>query len=53
VSADACFIDWINFQTRLALNCSYFFTDNEGSIQSVGVEVESNVKIADELTFPH
>ncbi len=50
MSADACFIDWIDFQTRLPLDCSYFFTDNKRLIQSYGVEVELNVKIADELT---
>jgi outer membrane receptor protein involved in Fe transport len=51
LNADAYYIDWKDVQTRLGLNCSYFFTDNKGSITSKGVELESTVKLTDELTF--
>jgi outer membrane receptor protein involved in Fe transport len=51
LNADAYFIDWDDVQTRLALNCSYFFTDNKGSIKSTGIEVESSIKLSDEFTF--
>jgi outer membrane receptor protein involved in Fe transport len=51
LDAAAYYIDWQDVQTRLGLNCSYFFTDNKGSISSKGFEVESTVKVTDELTF--
>ena len=51
LNADAYFIDWSDVQTRLLLNCSYFFTANKGSIQSKGVEFESSFKLTEELTF--
>ena len=38
-------------QTRLALNCSYFFTDNKGSVTSKGVELESNIRLTEQLTL--
>lgn len=51
LNADAYYVDWQDVQTRLLLNCSYFFTANKGSIVSKGIEVSSNVKLTDELTF--
>jgi outer membrane receptor protein involved in Fe transport len=49
-NADAYYIDWSDVQTRLLLNCSYFFTESAGSIHSKGVEVESSYKITRALT---
>jgi iron complex outermembrane receptor protein len=51
LNTDAYYIDWSDVQTRLGLNCSYFFTDNKGSITSKGVEAESTVRVTPELTF--
>lgn len=51
LNADAYWIDWSDVQTRLALNCSYFFTDNKGSIRSRGVEVESTLRLTPEVTL--
>lgn len=51
LNADVYYVDWQDVQTRLQLNCSYFFTDNKGSITSKGVEVESTIRLTDELTF--
>ncbi len=50
LNADVYYIDWSNVQTRLLLNCSYFFTESAGSIQSKGVEAESTFKVTPELT---
>jgi outer membrane receptor protein involved in Fe transport len=49
-NADVYYIDWSNVQTRLLLNCSYFFTESAGSITSKGVEAESTFKVTPELT---
>jgi outer membrane receptor protein involved in Fe transport len=49
-NADAYYIDWSNVQTRLLLNCSYFFTESAGSIHSKGVEAESTFRVTPELT---
>ena len=49
-NADVYYIDWSNVQTRLLLNCSYFFTESAGSINSKGVEAESTFKVTPELT---
>ena len=51
LNADAFYIDWEDVQTRLALNCSYFFTANKGSITSKGVEAESTLRLTHELTL--
>jgi outer membrane receptor protein involved in Fe transport len=51
VNTDAYWIDWSDVQTRLALNCSYFFTDNKGSITSRGVEFQTTVRLTPEFTF--
>ena len=50
-NADAYWIDWKDVQTRLLLNCSYFFTDNKGSITSKGIEAESTIRLTHELTL--
>ena len=50
-NADAYYIDWQDVQTRLLLNCSYFFTANKGSISSKGVEAESTFRLTHELTL--
>jgi outer membrane receptor protein involved in Fe transport len=49
-NADAYYIDWSDVQTRLLLNCSYFFTESAGSIHSKGVEAETTYKITRALT---
>ena len=51
VNTDLYWIDWSDVQTRLALNCSYFFTDNKGKITSRGVEFQSTIRLTPELTF--
>ncbi len=51
LNADAYYIKWSNVQTRLLLDCSYFFTESAGSIESSGVEVESTFKVTPELTI--
>ena len=51
LNADAYYIDWKDVQTRLGLNCSYFFTDNKGSITSKGFEAETTVRLTSTLTF--
>jgi len=50
LNADAYYIEWTNVQTRLLLNCSYFFTESAGSIHSKGVEAESTFKVTPDLT---
>ena len=50
-NANAYYIDWQDVQTRLLLNCSYFFTDNKGKITSKGVELESTVRVTPEITL--
>jgi iron complex outermembrane recepter protein len=51
LNADVYYISWKDVQTRLLLNCSYFFTDNKGEITSKGAEVESTLRVTDNLTF--
>ena len=51
LNADAYWVDWSDVQTRLLLNCSYFFTDNKGKITSRGVEVESSFHVTPRLTL--
>ncbi|MDB5576640.1 MAG: TonB-dependent receptor [Bradyrhizobium sp.] len=50
-NASAYYIDWSDVQTRLRLNCSYFFTDNKGKITSKGLELETMIKATPNLTF--
>ena len=51
LNATAYWIDWQDVQTRLLLNCSYFFTANKGKITSRGLELESMVKVSPEVTL--
>jgi iron complex outermembrane receptor protein len=51
LNASAYYIDWSDVQTRLRLNCSYFFTDNKGKIASKGIELEAAVKATRNLTL--
>ena len=51
LNASAYYIDWSDVQTRLRLDCSYFFTDNKGKITSKGLELETMVKLSPEITF--
>jgi outer membrane receptor protein involved in Fe transport len=51
LNADAYWVDWSDVQTRLLLNCSYFFTDNKGKITSRGIEVDSTVRVTPRLTL--
>jgi outer membrane receptor protein involved in Fe transport len=50
-NADAYYIDWSDVQTRLLLNCSYFFTESAGSIHSKGLEAETTFKVTRALTL--
>ena len=50
-NASAYYIDWKDVQTRLLLDCSYFFTDNKGRITSKGLELETMVKVSPEITL--
>ncbi|HEY2661518.1 MAG TPA: TonB-dependent receptor [Caulobacteraceae bacterium] len=50
LNADAYWVDWEDVQTRLLLNCSYFFTDNKGKITSRGIEAEANFRFSPELS---
>lgn len=50
-NTDFYYIDWKSVQTRLLLNCTYFFTENAGDIISKGLEAESNFRITPELTI--
>ncbi|WP_404366720.1 TonB-dependent receptor [Sphingomonas sp. MMS24-J45] len=51
LNVSAYYIDWSDVQSRLRLNCSYFFTDNKGKITSKGLELETSVKATPELTL--
>ena len=51
LNTDAYWIEWSDVQTRLALNCSYFFTANKGSIRSRGIELESVFRVTPEISF--
>ena len=51
VNVSAYYINWTDVQTRLRLDCSYFFTDNKGKITSKGIELETMVKASRELTL--
>ncbi len=51
LNGDAYWIDWSDVQTRLGLNCSYFFTDNKGKITSRGVELESTFRVTPQFTL--
>jgi iron complex outermembrane recepter protein len=51
LNASAYYIDWSDVQTRLRLNCSYFFTDNKGKIKSKGIELETMFKATPEFTI--
>ncbi|MEG3176214.1 TonB-dependent receptor [Sphingomonas sp. RB3P16] len=51
LNASAYYIDWRDVQTRLRLDCSYFFTSNKGKITSKGVELETTIKATPELTL--
>ncbi|MDH7971968.1 TonB-dependent receptor [Sphingomonas sp. AR_OL41] len=51
LNASAYYINWSDVQTRLRLDCSYFFTDNKGKITSKGVELETMVKASPEVTL--
>jgi outer membrane receptor protein involved in Fe transport len=51
LNASAYYIDWSDVQTRLQLNCSYFFTDNKGKITSKGLELETMIKATPAVTL--
>ncbi|MES2043210.1 MAG: TonB-dependent receptor [Pseudomonadota bacterium] len=51
LNASAYYINWSDVQTRLRLNCSYFFTDNKGKITSKGVELETTIKASRDVTL--
>jgi iron complex outermembrane receptor protein len=51
LNTDAYWIDWQDVQTRLALNCSYFFTANKGAIKSRGVEAQTTFRLTPEITI--
>jgi outer membrane receptor protein involved in Fe transport len=39
-------INWKNTQTTVPLNCTYFYTENVGSVTSKGVEIETAAKLS-------
>jgi outer membrane receptor protein involved in Fe transport len=45
LNVDAYYIDWQDVQTRLLLNCTYFFTENAGAVTSKGIEAETNIRL--------
>jgi iron complex outermembrane receptor protein len=51
INASAYYIKWSDVQTRLLLQCSYFFTDNKGKIDSRGIELETMIKASPEITI--
>ena len=51
INSDLYYIKWQDVQTRLGLDCSYFFTDNKGQITSKGVEVETTFRLTPHLTL--
>ncbi len=51
VNTDAYYIDWTNVQTRLGLNCSYFFTENQGTVHSEGVDLDTRFRLTPELSI--
>jgi iron complex outermembrane receptor protein len=51
LNASAYYIDWSDVQTRLRLDCSYFFTSNKGKIISKGLELETTIKATPEITL--
>ena len=51
LNADLYYIDWQSVQTRLLLNCTYFFTENAGAITSKGVEAEANFRVTHDFTI--
>jgi outer membrane receptor protein involved in Fe transport len=51
LNVDAYYVDWQDVQSRLLLNCSYFFTDNKGKIRAEGAELESTVRVTPEITL--
>ena len=51
LNADAYYVDWQDVQSRLLLNCSYFFTDNKGAVRAEGVELESTIRLTPKFTI--
>ena len=51
LDADGYYIDWKDVQTRLGLNCSYFFTTNAGEVTVKGFEGESTFRLTHEVTL--
>jgi outer membrane receptor protein involved in Fe transport len=51
VNTDAYYIIWSSVQTRLGLNCSYFFTENQGSIHSRGVQMSTRYRLTPEFSM--
>ncbi len=45
------FINWTNVQTTRDLQCSYYFIENKGTIESRGVELETAARITPALTI--
>lgn len=51
VNTDAYYIIWSSVQTRLGLNCSYFFTENQGSIHSRGVQLSTRYRLTPDFSM--
>jgi len=51
LNADAYWVEWSDVQTRLLLNCSYFFTNNAGKIRSRGIELSSVLRMGSGVTL--
>jgi outer membrane receptor protein involved in Fe transport len=51
INSSAYYIDWSDVQTRLGLNCSYFFTENQGTVHSEGADLDSTVRLTREFSI--
>ncbi|MES2494746.1 MAG: TonB-dependent receptor [Pseudomonadota bacterium] len=47
----AFYVDWKKVQTNRNLDCGYYFTQNAGKVRSMGLELESRLKLSDALTI--
>lgn len=51
LDADAFYIDWRDVQTIHNLACTYYYAENQGRIRSQGVELESKLRVTNDLTL--
>lgn len=51
LDVDAFYIDWRDVQTIHNLACTYYYAENQGRIRSQGLELESKLRVTNELTL--